>query len=286
MPFDPNADNMGQIPAELIGVIAQQMDRSTFHDFQSASRLVRDQTTNEFAARYYRDLDVAIIGNHLRPIESSLDNSAYAGSVRTIIFTDLAGQFGNMLSQITLVKQILAKTPRLNSIRFQTGLPRNSQVVYQCLTDMVAQPDGSLTVAIPGLRTLDITPDEHHRRPARLASQDILDILTRYQTSLQNFSIDSAILTAADWEPILVYIRDQLNLENFRFAHHDFYALAPEPLFAVEKDDAVHESYYLGETLDIEESTAEMRGAEAVKRGANRLLQILELDSFDPRMMS
>lgn len=283
MPFDPNADLTGQIPAELIGELAAAMDSTTFLNFQFTSLYVRNQISNEFAARYFRELDIPVVGNQLRQIDVLLRNPTYAGSVRTIIFTDLSGQFGNMLLQVNLIKQILIKTPRLNSVRIQTGRPRNSQVVHQCLTDMHTQPNGSIRVRIPGLRILDITPDEHHRRPARLSSQDILDILTRYQASLRTFRIDSAMLTAAGWEPILVYIRDQMNLENFLFDYFDFSATAPEPLFELFDDEAVRKSYYLGETLIIEESTAEMKGAEAVTRGANRLLQILELDGFDER---
>lgn len=280
-----NQTNMQQLPGEVIGHIALQTDKGDFHNFRLTSQSIFGFTCHEFAERYCRHLDVCVLrtgtytlaktNRQLQRTVNPVSGATSAHMVSSINFHNRFGYMGGENARINAIGTLLTLIRNADTIAIRTHATPASRILFQALAQT---PTTSLAI-----RHLTISAEgPNNPRRVRATRQQILSLLTKHRNTLQTLNLDTAMLSAADWAPILVYIRDQMALRDFTFFHCPHQMVPRSPLFALmffPVNQTVQQNFVPGEGYWFRLSIAEMHGVQTVKRGANRLLSPLMLGS-------
>lgn len=274
-----------RVPNVPLRIIASQLDDDSFRNLRKATQAIPHMlaiTNTEFGLRFCRNLDVIVLGtsltttnNHLSPHNANLRVSArgtlWGRQVRSINFHRGDPQRDQLIAQnarVVAITTLLSRTPRADTVFIRTHTAIASGVLFPAL-----QQTPTTTFAI---RHLTISSDANIARLVRVTRQQVLALLTKHRLTLETLTLDTAMLSAADWAPILVYIRDQMNLRSFTFyhcPHNTVAAQVPVPIFTLQPHQNVTSVFPgIGEDYDFFQSTGVMNGFQGVKRGANRLL--------------
>lgn len=262
-----------RLPPAVMGLVAEQADNATLLVIGTISTLIRNNSANAFAERYFRSLDINVPqGSQAQTLALLRQQPVYRTTVSQIVFTDLTGNMHARNQRIHNINSILALVPHVESISIQTARGfRFTNVVFTCLRQ----------TPLAALRHLHMAGDEDHPRPPRALKADVVALLTTHRQTIRTLYFETAMFSSQDWEPILVYIRDHMQLEKFVFSHCEYENEDSEPLITI---DPARLPLDLGpgEGYHFHDHVAEMYGVLGVRRGVNRLLRDLGLASYDP----
>lgn len=286
--------NLTGMALEIIDQIALQLPKQDFHNFRSTmNSQIRDGTQSEFAFRYCRQLDADVLMDNNDPPRRDLASTnvhltvtggsdTRANMVRSINFHSRDGWFNTPFpnQHVQNIMQVLALTPNAATVAIRTHRQRASDVLFQSLWQTAAlnHPIRHLTI------TSESWAEPDRVRATRL---QIIRLLKQHANTLETLTLDSAMLIAADWEPIWVTIRDKMNLRRFDFGHCRLFEqarfqLVPlVPLFTLPAGQTVQVQYAPGESYLFSGSTAQMQGVQTIKAGANRLLLMFNSVWYD-----
>lgn len=262
-----------RLPPAVMGLVAEQADNATLLVIGSISTPIRNNSANAFAERYFRSLDVNVPqGSQAQTLALLRQQPVYRTTVSKIIFTDLTGDMHATNQRIYNINSILALVPRVESISIQTARGfRFTDIVFTCLRQ----------TPLAGLRHVHMAGDEDHPRPPRARRADVVALLTTHRQTIRTLYLETAMFSSQEWEPILVYIRDHMVLEEFVFSHCEYENEDVEPLITIDPA-RLPLDLGAGEGYHFHDHVAEMYGVLGIRRGVNRLLHDLGLASYDP----
>lgn len=146
--IDPLQDIFRQLPGEVAGEIATQLDDATLLNFREASSLTAAQSTMAFANRYVGTLDLYItVPNLTFMLHHFITYEDIAGAVRELVLCDVHDDIDGDWQDdndeaLDLLKQILQRLVGIKKMEIRLAYDGTGAVVSRALA---AQPLPHLT---------------------------------------------------------------------------------------------------------------------------------------------
>ncbi|KAI5359371.1 hypothetical protein Slin15195_G069980 [Septoria linicola] len=301
--IDPLQDIFRQLPGEVAGEIATQLDDATLLNFREASSLTAAQATMAFANRYVGTLNLYItVANLTFMLHHFIMYQDMAGAVRELILHDEHDEDNYEEEEIDddwqdendealdLLKQILQRLVGLKKMTLRLAYDGTAAVVSKALA---AQP-------LPGLTELRFTRDSFFRGPYNFATTaNLKGLIAPHAATLKTLQLlgPRTKTDSTQWAKLFKYVRDDLQLTDFQY---DGITSGLESTFASRRivpnlSDLLFYSHmclaqnfgafgppFTGEpTFDICHQSALARGESTVKCAANILLELMGSELFD-----